>query len=312
MRWWRWVRVGAAVLALVAIVAQLVEVLDAGRSALNFFSFFTIQSNLIGLDVLLFLAIARTAPTPTVDRVRGAATVYLTITGIVYALLLSGDPAAVEATIRSSTVLHRVMPVMMVADWLLFPPSTRIPAGAAGWWLVYPLAWTAYTLVRGTIGLVPSTRSSTRRCTARGGSRATPWDRGRVRCRDRARRVGGERAARQDDGRGLAGGRFALAQPLEAVEQQVEGELELELVVAPGPTTDASSWASPTEQLVDATGTRRPSLAHISASVCGRCRRSLNSSCVKPIIRLPMACITWWVRSIENPPARNIPIIESM
>jgi hypothetical protein len=70
----------------------------------------------------------------------------------VYALLLSGDPAAVEATMPwVDTVLHRVMPVVMVADWLLFPPSTHIPVRAAAWWLAYPLAWTAYTLVRGAI-----------------------------------------------------------------------------------------------------------------------------------------------------------------
>ena len=29
-------------------------------------------------------------------------------------------------------------------------------------------------------------------------------------------------------------------------------------------------------------------------------------------MRLPIACIAWCVRSIENPPAMNMPIIESM
>lgn len=39
---------------------------------------------------------------------------------------------------------------------------------------------------------------------------------------------------------------------------------------------------------------------------------SSNSSCENPIRRLPIACKAWWVRSIEKPPARNSPIIESM
>jgi hypothetical protein len=39
---------------------------------------------------------------------------------------------------------------------------------------------------------------------------------------------------------------------------------------------------------------------------------SSNSSWEKPNRRLPMAWMAWWVRSTEKPPARNIPIIESM
>src|SRR5215207_6086177 len=39
---------------------------------------------------------------------------------------------------------------------------------------------------------------------------------------------------------------------------------------------------------------------------------SSNSSWLKPSRRLPMACMAWWVRSMEKPPARKIPIIESM
>ena len=39
---------------------------------------------------------------------------------------------------------------------------------------------------------------------------------------------------------------------------------------------------------------------------------SSNSSCENPSARLPIACIAWWVRSIEKPPFRRIPIIESM
>ncbi len=52
---------------------------------------------------------------------------------------------------------------------------------------------------------------------------------------------------------------------------------------------------------------------NISASIAGSVSLwSLNSSCEKPIRRLPIACIAWCVRSIENPPARNIAMIESM
>src|SRR3569833_2959596 len=41
-------------------------------------------------------------------------------------------------------------------------------------------------------------------------------------------------------------------------------------------------------------------------------RGSSNSSGLKPQIRLPSACIRWWVRSAEKPAARNMPVTESM
>ena len=40
---------------------------------------------------------------------------------------------------------------MKVVDWLLDPPSGRISYRQAVLWLAYPLAWVAYTLIRGPI-----------------------------------------------------------------------------------------------------------------------------------------------------------------
>ena len=39
---------------------------------------------------------------------------------------------------------------------------------------------------------------------------------------------------------------------------------------------------------------------------------SSNASGLNPQIRCPRACIAWWVRSTETPPAMNIPASESM
>jgi len=41
------------------------------------------------------------------------------------------------------------MPVILVLDWLLEPAGHELPLAVAGAWLVYPLAWFAYTLARG-------------------------------------------------------------------------------------------------------------------------------------------------------------------
>ena len=48
-------------------------------------------------------------------------------------------------------MLHRVIPIVMMADWLLDPPASRIELRRAWWWLAYPVAWVVYTMIRGAI-----------------------------------------------------------------------------------------------------------------------------------------------------------------
>jgi hypothetical protein len=140
-----------AVLAFAAIVYQLVSLLDNPTfHPLNFLSYFTIQSNIIGATVLLIGAIRRDIHTPTFDLVRGGAVVYLVITGIVFSVLLSGTD--VDTAIPwVNSVLHEVMPIVIVIDWLLDPPSRALTYREGALWLLYPLAWLAYTLIKGPI-----------------------------------------------------------------------------------------------------------------------------------------------------------------
>ena len=74
----------------------------------------------------------------------------MTVTLVVYALLLSGTDVD-TATPWVNTVVHQLMPIAVIADWLLDPPRRQISFRDSLVWLVYPLAWTAYTLIRGPI-----------------------------------------------------------------------------------------------------------------------------------------------------------------
>ena len=48
-------------------------------------------------------------------------------------------------------VLHRLMPVVMALDWLLAPPSRRLAFRQCLWWMIYPLLYLVYSLIRGPI-----------------------------------------------------------------------------------------------------------------------------------------------------------------
>ncbi len=135
------------------IVAIAVQAADLqARGVLvpqNFLSYFTIQSNLIAVAVFLVgVAWWRTAPTPVWELVRGASVLHMTITFVVFAVLLSGTD--VDTAIPwVNSVVHQVMPLAVIADWLLDPPRHPIPLRTSLRWLTYPLLWLGYTLVRG-------------------------------------------------------------------------------------------------------------------------------------------------------------------
>ena len=145
-------RLVAAAATVAAIAYQYGERLDRpGFSSGNFFSFFTIQSNVIAIVALGALAITPVARrTRTFDALRGAAVLYIAITGVVFALLLSGQEETLQTTAPwVNFVLHQAIPVVLVADYLIEPPRHRLSLAIALAWLAYPLAWFAYTLIRG-------------------------------------------------------------------------------------------------------------------------------------------------------------------
>lgn len=144
-----------AFLTLAALGTQLSLGLQRDTfSVANFFSFFTIQSNLIGSVVFLFTGFAalRAADTDRFAMLRGAATLYLTMTGIIYFLLLRGLEASLQTPVPwVNTVLHYLMPAALLVDWLVAPPGQKITFRRALRWALFPAAYVFYSLIRGPI-----------------------------------------------------------------------------------------------------------------------------------------------------------------
>ena len=147
------VRVAFAVTGAVAMTYQFAKLNgNAGFSAGNFFSFFTIQSNIMAATMLVLTAlIRRDERSRLFDAVRGAVTFYITITFVVFALFLSGLQEELDTHIAFvNFVVHYLIPVVLLVDWFLDPTRHRLGMGVALAWLAYPLAWFTYTLARGS------------------------------------------------------------------------------------------------------------------------------------------------------------------
>lgn len=147
-------RIILSLLVFAAIGTQFVAGIQNQSNLVHFFSFFTIQSNILAATILLIVGIGSILgekATSSFTFLRGGATLYMVMTGIIFALLLSGLQRDLQTTIPwVNTVLHYLMPAVMLVDWLLFPPKKPLPFRISVWWLVYPALYLAFSLVVGS------------------------------------------------------------------------------------------------------------------------------------------------------------------
>jgi len=165
-------RVAGAAAITAAIVGQYLHSLnfralkgieENGVPAVNFFSFFTIDSNILTVVVFLLGAVlllrSRREDPRWFGIGRAAVTAYMATTGIVYNTLLRGVEVSEGATLAwSNEILHVVGPILVVIDWL-FAPGRRALEWKAIWVIVsFPIVWALYTMVRGPFVLDPSSQ----------------------------------------------------------------------------------------------------------------------------------------------------------
>lgn len=158
-------RLLVAALEVVAIVGNFQYVLGFRFFATtNFFSYFTVQSAMaavITLTIAGWFAVRRPRDPAWLGILRTTVTVYLLVSGIVFALIVA------QASTRdyrvdvpwSDTLLHFVVPTLAVVAWgtdAVLAVNPSVPWSTVGWVLIYPSLWLAYTLVRGAdIGWYP-------------------------------------------------------------------------------------------------------------------------------------------------------------
>ncbi len=114
-------------------------------------SYFTIWSNVVVAVAVTLLARGSTRVTGPVRVLRLDALLMVTITAIVYQVLLAPTALVVGWSRLTDPVLHQVTPVLTVLVWLVFGPrgwvSWRVVLASLG----IPLAWIAWMLARGAL-----------------------------------------------------------------------------------------------------------------------------------------------------------------
>lgn len=143
---------GAAIWITVAVAAQYsYGLLYNNLVPANFFSFFTIQSNILAAITLALGALIPLRQQPRwFSYLRGVATLCIITTGIVYATLLSGLEQSLNTTLPWVNVaLHYLSPLIVFAWWIAVPPRHQFSFKHNLLWLIIPLIYVVYSLVRG-------------------------------------------------------------------------------------------------------------------------------------------------------------------
>jgi hypothetical protein len=150
-------RLVMGLLVLSALVTQVAtELLHDAFAPGEYFSYFTIESSMMNVVVLVVggvLALRRPRDTELFTSVRVAILSYAVITGLVYNVLLRNLPGdgGFEPPRWCNEVMHVWVPVFILLDWAIAPGRLRVPWKRL--WLVvsFPLAWLAFTMVRGAV-----------------------------------------------------------------------------------------------------------------------------------------------------------------
>ena len=146
---WTLLRLAVAALMLAAVVRDLTDAIDTGTFVFwNFFGYFTIQTNLIGIATLLIAArfTARARP-DWVEFLRAGAALYLIIVVTVFWVLLA--PTSDTLWTWNNLVLHGLSGAALLADWLIEGPRSLLPIRRVWVLLLYPTVWLIVVLIRG-------------------------------------------------------------------------------------------------------------------------------------------------------------------
>jgi uncharacterized membrane protein len=149
--------------ALFALVTQLILTIQGVRvlvdtdppalpeRLIRLVSYFTIQSNVL-VAVAAFTLLRDPDRDGQIWRVvRVAGLVGITITGIVHWFLLRPLLDLTGWSYLCDKLLHVAVPLLAVVAWLLFGPRPRVTLRDWLLALIWPAAWLAYTLVRGSV-----------------------------------------------------------------------------------------------------------------------------------------------------------------
>jgi hypothetical protein len=134
------------------IEEALIKNLSVPARMFAFFSYFTIEINLlIAIVLTIFLTQPQAEHFLNRPSIKSALVVYIIIVGVVYAVLLRNLWNPQRLRLLADRVLHDAIPVLYPLYWLVFLPKGSLRWSNSVTWLLYPVLFFFYSMVRGAV-----------------------------------------------------------------------------------------------------------------------------------------------------------------
>lgn len=149
-------RLIASALVLASIATQVIdESIHNDFVAVEYYSYFTIQSSLINVVILALsglVAVRLRAESSLLGVLRASVVSYAVVTAVVYNVLLRGLPDEGYVGVQwPNEVIHVWVPLFLLLDWLFSPARPVLRMRDVRIVVIYPIAWLAFTIVRGLL-----------------------------------------------------------------------------------------------------------------------------------------------------------------
>lgn len=117
----------------------------------NFFSFFTVLSNVAVAVTAGLLAVNPTRRSTLFRVLRLDGVVAIAVTGVVFHLTLAQLQELTGWNAVADFILHTLSPILGVGGWLVLGPSRQITTRVVLLSVIAPVMWLGYALVRGAL-----------------------------------------------------------------------------------------------------------------------------------------------------------------
>jgi hypothetical protein len=158
----RWARPWFAATAAAVLAGVVIQLFVSANSdsafggspvnqALNIFAYFTVLSNVIVGVTTLLLALDPNRTSSTFALFRLIGLVAITVTFIVFHVVLSRLLDLETWAEAANQLLHTVVPILAIVGWGVFGPRGLTSARIARLTVLFPLAYMIFTVIRGPL-----------------------------------------------------------------------------------------------------------------------------------------------------------------
>lgn len=117
----------------------------------DYFTYFTILSNILVAVILTMLFLNPLRDGKVFRVLRLDTVLMITVTGVVYNLVLAADSKNVGWQVVANSLEHQITPILTVLVWLIVGPRGWVNLRTIAWAFALPIGWLVYALIRGAI-----------------------------------------------------------------------------------------------------------------------------------------------------------------